>query len=110
MISICKYLVFAGDKYYPQGGWGDYESSYDGYEDARSAALALTGLGDPTNLDNSDWSHVVDMATGKIVFQVSAQDKIQANGPTMTGGKRVRELHCVAWDSQGNMQQSLLTL
>lgn len=107
MISICKYLVFAGDKYYPQGGWGDYESSYDGYEDARSAALALTGLGDPTNLDNSDWSHVVDMATGKIVFQVSAQERVTSINKVIN---RVRELHCVAWDSQGNMQQSLLTL
>jgi hypothetical protein len=98
-----KFLVFAGDKYYPQGGWGDFESSHENYEDARSAALACAGHGCHGDIGVSDWSHVVDLSTMKIVFQVAGQTK------AFTGG-RVRELHCVAWDAQGNMLQSILTL
>jgi hypothetical protein len=24
-----RYLVFAGDDYYPAGGWGDFQGSFD---------------------------------------------------------------------------------
>ena len=108
MIQSCKYLVFSGQTYYPVGGWGDYQSSYDDYEDARSACLALMGLGGQAkDLDVADWGHVVDMSTGKICFQVSGQTRVTSINKVYN---RVRELHCVAWDSQGNMVQSILTL
>lgn len=57
MVNTCKYLVFAGDTYYPGGGWVDYVSSYDAYEDARNAALQCVGHGCKGDIGTSDWSH-----------------------------------------------------
>lgn len=34
-----RYLVFSGPQYYPNGGWGDFDSSYDNYDDAVSIAI-----------------------------------------------------------------------
>lgn len=34
-----RYLVFSGLQYYPSGGWGDFDSSYDNYDDAISIAI-----------------------------------------------------------------------
>lgn len=96
-----KYLVFAGDNYYPSGGMGDFESAHESYEDARGAALACAGHGCHGDIGVSDWAHVVDSSTLKIVFQVAGKTKAFTHG---------RELHCVAWDAQGNMLQSILTL
>lgn len=103
-----KFLVFAGDGYYPGGGWGDFVACHETYDDARSAALTCAGHGCNGDIGVSDWSHVVDLNTMKIVFQVAGQTKVVGAGTPEW--KRVRELHCVAWDTQGNMEQSILTL
>lgn len=52
-----RFLVFAGDNYYPAGGWGDYVDSYESAEEAHMAA-AKQGY---------DWSHVVDLELGEEV-------------------------------------------
>lgn len=51
-----RYLLFAGESYYPVGGWKDFVDSYDTIEEAVSYGRAA-----------GDWWHVVDSATGKIV-------------------------------------------
>ena len=53
-----RYLLFAGDDYYPAGGWGDFVDSYDSVAEA----IAALGAGDR----RYDWFHVVDSQTGKI--------------------------------------------
>ena len=35
-----RYLLFAGDTYYPGGGWSDYKGSFDTIEEAKTSALA----------------------------------------------------------------------
>jgi len=42
------YLVFAGEQYYPRGGWGDFVGSADTMDEA----LALVPK-------DADWHHIV---------------------------------------------------
>jgi hypothetical protein len=50
------FLLFAGDTYYPSGGWGDYKGSFPSYELAREAARPHDNRG--------DWWHIVDLTKG----------------------------------------------
>lgn len=52
-----RYLVFGGSDYYPAGGWGDFQNSYDTLEEAQW----------PKNHwgDKYDWCHVYDTQTGE---------------------------------------------
>lgn len=52
-----RYVLFAGDRFYPGGGWNDYHSSYSSLEDAQKAAAQC----------KADWWHIVDMQTGREV-------------------------------------------
>jgi hypothetical protein len=52
-----RYLLFAGDTYYPSGGWSDFRSSHSLMLDAVQAAARLP----------CDWHHVVDSITGEVV-------------------------------------------
>lgn len=45
-----RYLVFAGDHYYPAGGWNDKLHATDSIETALNVARGCA----------RDWSHVVD--------------------------------------------------
>ena len=54
-----RFIVFAGDEYYPSGGWLDFESSHDTLEAALLVANAL-------RRGRADWSHVVDSESGEV--------------------------------------------
>lgn len=54
---MSRYLVFAGDFYYPDGGWSDFAGIRDDVADAAC-------LGKSTN---GDWWHVVDLESMTIV-------------------------------------------
>ena len=49
-----RYLVFASDLYYPQGGWQDFYADCDTLEFAKIAAC------EAINADDHDWAQVVD--------------------------------------------------
>lgn len=53
-----RYLLFAGDKYYPYPGWLDFVDDFDSWEDAVKQADTI----------KCDWWHVVDTTTKEIVF------------------------------------------
>jgi hypothetical protein len=55
------YLLFAGDNYYPSGGWDDFAGEFDSADDAIAAFSQKT----------HDWGHVVSRATNQIVRWVS---------------------------------------
>jgi hypothetical protein len=57
-----RYLVFSGSAYYPNGGWEDYDGSFDTVAAAQAnvAAAGATGEG-------PSWAHIVDLTTGDIV-------------------------------------------
>lgn len=49
---MCKrYLVFAGDNYYPQRAWDDFKGSFDTKDEAKEFALSL----------KEDWYQIIDL-------------------------------------------------
>lgn len=52
-----RYALFSGDAYYPAGGWDDFRGSFDTLDEAVAAAQKR----------GDDWSHVVDLHSGKEV-------------------------------------------
>jgi hypothetical protein len=52
-----RYLLFAGDYYYPCGGMNDFIKSFDTANDAFEHALSL----------KVDWCHMLDSQTGSFV-------------------------------------------
>lgn len=66
-----RYLLFAGDEYYPAGGWQDYKGRFDSVKEALKAAAGGT-----RNLDFQgtwDWWQIVDLATGKMVAEGTSE-------------------------------------
>lgn len=61
-----KFLVFAGETYYPSGGWEDYCGEFDNLSDAIAHAESLG----PSSDYPYRWAHVADVSHGKIVFEV----------------------------------------
>lgn len=51
------FLVFAGDNYYPSGGWNDYAGAWPTLEEAKFTAMRLP----------SQWAQIIDMRTGEDV-------------------------------------------
>jgi hypothetical protein len=49
-----RFLAFAGDQYYPDGGWRDFRGSSDNFEEAVKL------------IKGRDWGHVVDGFTGEV--------------------------------------------
>jgi hypothetical protein len=52
-----QYIVFAGENFYPLGGWCDYIGSYPTVEEAREAASNC----------KCDWWQIVDITTKTVV-------------------------------------------
>lgn len=56
-----KYLLFAGDHYYPSGGVRDFVGDFDSIEGAMSELIRFG------RSDGFDWYHIVEYSTMKIV-------------------------------------------
>lgn len=56
-MKVKRFVLFAGEQYYPSGGWEDYDSSFDTLEEAKTRAQEVT----------SDWRDIVDLETGEVV-------------------------------------------
>lgn len=61
-----RYLLFAGDRYYPSGGWRDYKMDFSSVESAKTAV---------TGLDDYDWWQIVDSETRQIVESVDTSEQ-----------------------------------
>ncbi len=55
---IKQFAIFAGEDFYPLGGWSDYIKSFDTLEDAKEYILAGNVM--------RDWIQIVDLKTGDI--------------------------------------------
>ena len=60
-----RYLVFAGDTYYPNGGWHDFWYSFDTQDDAIEIAKRF---------EHFEWAHVIDINS----FDPSNMDRSHA--------------------------------
>lgn len=65
-----KYIIFAGDTYYPLGGWQDYYGIADTIEEANIAY---------DNAIKKGWAHVLDFDTGKIILDSWPKTPIDNN-------------------------------
>lgn len=54
-----RYLVFSGNRYYPDGGWDDFQGSFDTAEEANAVATKLASEGEYI------WSHWLDLETAE---------------------------------------------
>lgn len=63
-----RYWLFAGKEYYPNGGMEDYKADFDSVEDAK-AAFDSAQAAEEKDYRKSDWAHIADSHTGKIVMQ-----------------------------------------
>lgn len=59
-----RFLVFAGNNYYPGGGWSDFVSAHDTVDEARGAVTAEYQRQQPVK---PDWHQIVDTERGVIV-------------------------------------------
>lgn len=59
-----RFMVFAGDSYYPAGGIGDFRGSFDTEEEARSAIAKM----------GRDWHECLDTSTGAVTRQWTGAD------------------------------------
>lgn len=53
-----RFLVFAGYRYYPRGGYDDYQDGFETLDEAKEYCGRL--LRD----HGRDWAHVLDIQTG----------------------------------------------
>lgn len=62
-----RYLLFAGDNYYPDGGWDDFRGSFSCVSDAvlRGVGYLQAGVLDK---GHANWFHVVDAADLQMAF------------------------------------------
>ena len=56
-----NFLLFAGDRYYPRGGFEDFEDSFNSLEEAKDYAIKRA----------RGWFHVYDLEKREIVFNTS---------------------------------------
>lgn len=54
-----RYLLFAGEDYYPEGGWRDFQSSHETIEEAKKAFSIFEY--------RDEWGHIFDLITKEIV-------------------------------------------
>ena len=65
-----RYLVFAGEDYYANGGALDFQSSFDSMDDAAAHGKRIIGKR-ISEYETAEWWHVFDAETGRIVCGVS---------------------------------------
>jgi hypothetical protein len=60
-----RFLVFAGDMYYPDGGWNDFRGAYDTLKEAKARVDEIKH--NEETCSGYDWAHIADTATGEIL-------------------------------------------
>lgn len=80
-----RFLLFAGDWYYPSGGWDDFEKSFDTLEEARAAKIRTYPNG---QIYWQDWGHIVDSHTAKTVLDGTMQ-RIEPKGVELPEGAEI---------------------
>lgn len=61
-----RFLLFAGSRYYPSGGWGDFLGDFESAREARGEFKRL--YREQTKLSSDAWYEVVDTVTMKKVI------------------------------------------
>jgi hypothetical protein len=67
-MGMKRYLLFSFDHYYPSGGWYDFDSSSDSYQELVDKAKEL----------NQEYWHIVDTETGDVTWKCQFRSWSQA--------------------------------
>lgn len=62
------FALFAGDVYYPSGGWNDFRGTFDTIEAAKDRYLEGEMWGDHNH--KWEWGHVVNLETRECVLRM----------------------------------------
>ena len=62
------FALFAGDVYYPGGGWHDFRGTFDTIEAARNRYLEGEMYGESKH--EWEWGHVVNLETREVVLRM----------------------------------------
>jgi len=73
---MSKIMLFAGNNYYPEGGWEDFRGEYDSIEEAKK--VLLRDFKDKFGILSDGWAHFVE--DGKIIETASFDDCIYKTG------------------------------
>jgi hypothetical protein len=73
-MKIKRFLLFAGEKYYPRGGYGDYIGSFDSIEDA-DKELQEISLHEAGELSDIEWAHLWDIEEDVVIFPQEGSGK-----------------------------------
>lgn len=77
MSIMCKrYALFAGMRYYPDGGWEDFKGLFETIEDAQAFSRDSLNEKDEEFLVY-DWGQIVDLLTEKVVFEALVEYKTE---------------------------------
>jgi hypothetical protein len=77
---VKRYWLFAGERFYPRGGVGDFRDSFDSEELATEAAKEVI------RSDEDRWAEVVDMEQLTVlIFRTHYADGPQVVGPFRIG-------------------------
>lgn len=74
--AVNRFLLFAGEHYYPRGGWEDWRGRFETLDEAKAAFLAWrdgrreSERGDPDVEGHHTWGHIVDDREGEIVSEM----------------------------------------
>ena len=63
--TMKRFLLFYGDHYYPEGGWKDYETSFDSKAEAREFMEIQAKKHELSDV----WFHVVNSERGTVVIE-----------------------------------------
>lgn len=72
-----RYLVFAGDDYYPNGGWGDFCCSYETEEDAINHLRIFIDSSNIWQVGQDVWGEVVDLEKEKVIAKINCYGKLE---------------------------------
>jgi hypothetical protein len=68
MSPAYPFLLFAGEHYYPNGGWGDFRGAYATVDEARAGILARQHADAAAGLLSTyEWYEIVDVRTLTVV-------------------------------------------
>lgn len=78
------FLLFAGEHYYPRGGWEDWRGRFETLDEAKAAFIGWRDHGDREDHSadpngHHTWGHIVDDREGEIVTEMCSD--WQVGGP-----------------------------
>lgn len=71
-----RFILFAGDHYYPEGGWDDFQGFFDTAEEAFAKAKEKIIFEDNSGSYSFDWYNVVDALTWEVVIEDTDETKL----------------------------------